>query len=172
MEDSYGGLFGAIPYAFRQSRSMLFKLYVVIGTLAAALIGLIVLFGLIVLLGETAEVPGGSLTLSRSLYVLLGLAFAGPLLAPTLFVARRHRTARTVADRYDPALALTGFGFLLSVYVGLIITVPPAQQEPVGGIFGPIVDVLYGLAQPIGLLPPVVGAIAIFVVHYVLSKPA
>ncbi|MGM0604333.1 MAG: hypothetical protein ACQETB_01535 [Halobacteriota archaeon] len=170
MTAAYRGVFGAIPYAFRQSSSWLFRLYVLIGTLAAVGVGLFVVFGLVVLFGETAGTPGGSLTLSRSLYVLVGLFVVGPLLAPTLFVARRHRRSRPVDDRYDGALAIAGFGFLVSLYVGLIITVQPIQQEIVTGFYAPIVLFLYALPQVAGIAPPLVAAIGIYAVHRYFSK--
>jgi len=169
MADGYRGLIGAVPYAFRRSSSRLFKLYVVIGTLAAVGIAVVVLSGLVVLLGETAESPGGALTLSRSLYVLIGLFLAGPLLAPTLYVARRHRRSIEVSDRYDSMLAVTGFVFLFSLYVGLVITVQPVQQEVVTGVHAPIIGFLYALPQVAGVVPPTIAGIVIYIAHKTLS---
>ncbi|KTG30450.1 hypothetical protein [Haloferax profundi] len=176
MADDYGGVFGAFPYAFRHSESWLFKLYVLVGALASGIVSLFVIFGLVVLIGATAAVPGGSLTLSRSFYVLVGLFIVAPLVAPVLFVARRHR--KTGSDRrYDVSLAFTGFLFILSVYVGLVISVPADLQtvpEPftLGPItvsaLVPVVELLYALPSLYGILPPVVCAAVIYGAHRLL----
>ncbi|MFC7202712.1 hypothetical protein ACFQJC_04245 [Haloferax namakaokahaiae] len=176
MADDYGGVFGAFPYAFRHSDSWVFKAYVVLGALAAGIVSLFVVFGLIVLIAATAAIPGGALTLSRSFYILVGLFIVGPLVAPILFVARRHR--RTGSDRrYDVTLALTGFAFMLSVYVGLVISIPVDLQTPpapftLGPItisaLVPVVQFLYDLPPLAGLIPPLVCALAIFGAHRLL----
>ncbi|XVH32517.1 hypothetical protein ACNS7O_04845 [Haloferacaceae archaeon DSL9] len=166
MADDYRGVFGAFPYAFRRSDSLLFKVYFVVGTLASVFIGLLFTFGLLVLLGETAETPGGTLTLSRSLYVLVGLFAAAPLMAPVLLVARRHRRGIPVAAGYDAHLALSGFVFLASLYVGVIISVPPDQQTAASGVLAPIIEVLYATPQLAGVLPPTLAAVLIYAVHH------
>lgn len=176
MADDYGGVFGAFPFAFRHSESLLFKLYVLVGALAAAVVSLFVAFGLVVLIAQTAAVPGGSLTLSRSFYVLVGLFIVAPLVAPILFVARRHR--KTGSDRrYDLSLALAGFAFLVSVYVGLVVTVPPDLQTPpepfaLGPVtvsaLVPVVRLLYDLPPVYGVVPPLVCALAILGIHRLL----
>ncbi|WP_416840302.1 hypothetical protein [Haloferax sp. DFSO52] len=176
MTDEYRGVFGAFPYAFRHSESLLFKLYVLVGALASGVVSLFVIFGLVVLIGATAAVPGGSLTLSRSFYILVGLFVVAPLVAPILFVARRHR--KTGSDRrYDLSLALTGFLFMLSVYVGLVISVPADLQTPpqpftLGPItvsaLVPVVQLLYDLPPLYGIVPPVVCALVIYGVHRLL----
>jgi uncharacterized membrane protein YuzA (DUF378 family) len=176
MADDYGGVFGAFPYAFRHSESRLFKLYVLVGALASGIVSLFVIFGLVVLIGATAAVPGGSLTLSRTFYVLVGLFIVAPLVAPVLFVARRHR--RTGSDRrYDLSLALTGFLFMLSVYVGLVASVPadlqtPAEPFTLGPVtvsaLVPVVELLYALPPLYGLVPPVVCAVVIYGAHRLL----
>lgn len=163
-EETYAGLFGAIPYALRSSRSWLFKLYVLVGGLVALVATVLMAFALVTLVARTATVPGGSLTLSRAFYVVVGLFVVGPLLAPILLVARRHRREGS-KKRYDASLALAGFVFLGSLYVGLLVSVPPAQQEPVSGAFAPVVESLYALPQVGGVVPPVFAAALIAVVH-------
>lgn len=162
----YGGLFGAFPYAFRHSDSWFFRIYVLVSVLAALLVGFLVAAGVVVLLGNTASFSGGSITLSRAFYIVVGLLVVGPILAPTLFVARRHRRGWSVeGESYDVALALSGFAFLASLYVGLVISIPPEfQQDGVGSL----VDTLYGLPPLAGLAPPLVAAGAIYLVHRVL----
>lgn len=189
-EEAYSGLFGAIPYALRASRSWLFKLYVFIGGVAALAVAVLMTFALIRLIAQTATVPGGTLTVSRAFFVIVGLFVVGPLLAPILLVARRHRR-RGGKKRYDAALALAGFVFLGSLYVGLLVSVPPAQQiQPkpftvvlgsgtVAGITIPsiqvtvgalvsVIEFLYALPQIWGLLPPIFAAVLIAVAHFLL----
>src|SRR5699024_4455142 len=151
-DDAYGGLFGAIPYAFRASRSRVFRLYAVVGVLAAVLVTVFMVLALVRLFGVTTSAVGGSLTLSRSFYVVVALFVVGPLLAPVLLVARRHRRMGD-GERYDAWLGLAGFVFLASLYIGLVIAVPTSQQEPSTGLFAPIVAVLYALPRQTGLVP-------------------
>lgn len=171
MADGYRGVFGAFPYAFRTSDSLLFRTYVLVGALTAALVSLLVAFGLVVLIAGTAAVEGGSLTLSRAFYVVVGLFVVAPLLAPVLLVARRHRRADApiVNSRYDFGLAASGYLFVVSLYVGLVTTVPPEQQTPPPSAVAPAVEVLYGLPQLAGVVPPLLAAALIVVVHRLLG---
>jgi hypothetical protein len=85
-----------------------------------------------------------------------------------LLVARRRR--RTGAGGiYDPLLAIAGYLFVASLYVGLVISTPASQQQAVSGPLAPLVTALYGLPQLAGLLPPVVAAATIGVVHWLLK---
>lgn len=162
--EEYSGLFTAIPYALRASQSWLFRLYVVVGGLVALAVSLLMVFALVTLIARTANVSGGSLTLSRAFYVVVGLFVVGPLLAPILLVARRHRRVGS-KKRYDVLLALAGFFFLGSLYVGLLMSVPPAQQQPVSGAFAPVVESLYALPEVTGLAPPAFAAAFILLTH-------
>ena len=163
--DAYSGLLTAIPYAVRASRSWLFRGYVVVGTLAAIVVTVLMALALVVVFGATAtDSGGGSLTLSRAFYVVVGLFVVGPMLAPTLLVARRHRREGSTR-RYDMALGLAGFAFLGSLYLGLLTSVPPGQQETVGGALAPLVRWLYALPQLAGLAPPVFAAGLIALAH-------
>ncbi len=169
MADGYRGVVGAIPFAFRRSDSWLFRSYVLVSTLAALGIALLVGMGLVVLVGRTAAATGGSLTISRAFYVVVGLLLVAPLLAPTLFVARRYRRELDARRRYDALLAVAGYLFLGSLYVGLVITVPPDQQTAVAGPTAPLVEALYGLSPLYGLVPPLACAAVIWGVHRVAS---
>ncbi|WP_117594399.1 hypothetical protein [Haloprofundus halophilus] len=166
MADGYNGVFGAFPYALTHSTSWLFRLYVVVSALVALFLTLVVAMGLVVLIANTADFGGGQLTLSRSFYAVVGLLLVAPILAPTLFVARRHRREETREhEHYDFALGLAGFVFLTSLYVGAVITVPPDLQTPVTGPLAPLVELLYGLPQVAGLVPPLSAALFIFGLH-------
>ncbi|WP_224267973.1 hypothetical protein [Haloprofundus salinisoli] len=166
MTDGYNGVFGAFPYALRHSTSWLFRVYVAVSALVALFLTLVVAMGLVVLIANTADFGGGQLTLSRSFYAVVGLLLVAPVLAPTLFVARRHRREESREnERYDFVLGLAGFAFLASLYVGAIITVPPDLQTPVSGWYAPLVELLYGLPQLAGLVPPLLAAGLIFGLH-------
>ena len=163
-ESTYSGLVSAFPYAVRESDSRLFRSYALLGGLLA--LGLVLLFvlALIVVIAATTDGAGGTFSLSRAFFVLVGLSVVAPVLAPVLFVARRHR--REGADRrYDAVLACTGYLFVASLYVGVIITVPAEQQATPTGALAPVVEFLYGLPALAGLLSPVLAAVGIYLVH-------
>ncbi|WP_136590882.1 hypothetical protein [Salinigranum halophilum] len=168
MTDGYRGVFGAFPYAFRQSRSLLFRSYVLVGALAAGAVTLLFGAGLVVLIAQTAAIEGGSLTLSRAFYVVVGLFVVAPLVAPVLFVARRHRRREGADARYDLALSLAGYLFIASLYVGLVITVPADQQSAPPSAVAPLVETLYALPQVAGVVPPLVASGLILAVHRLL----
>jgi hypothetical protein len=168
MTDGYRGVFGAFPYAFRQSRSLLFRSYVLIGALSALAITVLFGAGLVVLIARTAAVEGGSLTLSRAFYTVVGLLVVAPLVAPVLFVARRHRRREGTDPRYDLVLSLAGYLFIASLYVGLVITVPTDQQTAPPGVIAPVVETLYALPQVAGVVPPLLAAAGILLAHRLL----
>jgi hypothetical protein len=170
MTDDYGGVVGAFPYAFRASDSVLFRSYVVLGGLLTAAVSLLFVAAVIGAVASTIG-GGGTLTLSRSFFVVVGLFVVAPLVAPVLFVARRHRRTGGDADgarRYDAALATTGYLFVLSLYVGLVISVPPGQQTTPTGLLAPVGTALYALPQRAGLAPPLVAAASIPLCHRLL----
>ncbi|WP_280585803.1 hypothetical protein [Halorubrum sp. Boch-26] len=163
MADSYRGVFGAIPYAIRHTESWTMRVYGVVGALTAGLIATVVTLALVVWMAETADVQGGTFLFSRSLYVIAGFAAVAPLLAPLLFVARRHRRSDPVRPGYDRKLAYGGFLFLLSLYVGMVISAPAELREPTESV---VVSALYALPRPAGVVPPIAAALVVFAVHY------
>ena len=168
MTDSYRGVFGAIPYAIRNTESWTMRLYGVIGALMAGLIATVVTLALVTWMGETVGVQSGTFLFSRSLYVIVGFAAVAPLLAPLLFVARRHRRGDPVKPGYDRWLAYGGFCFLGSLYLGMVISAPPELREPTDSV---IVSTLYSIPQLAGVIPPVAAAILLFWTHYRLRIP-
>ncbi|GAB3017370.1 hypothetical protein [Natronobiforma cellulositropha] len=164
-ERTYKGLPGAFRYAFVQSDSLVFRLYVLVSALLGLLVGILFAFALIVLVADTLAAPEGSLSLLRSFFVLVGLLVVLPIVAPVLFVARRHR--RKVGDDagYDRQLALTGLLFIASLFVGLVISTPPDQQASTDGVLGPLLELLYALPATAGFVPPVATAALMYLVH-------
>lgn len=163
-DEAYGGLLGAFPYAARRSPSWLFRSYAVVAGLVTALVTLVVAAAVVRLIGETASLRGGTVTLSRALFVLVGVFAVTPLVAPVLLVARRHR--RGAGDgAYDRTLALGGYLFVASLYAGLVASVPPAQQEAPPAAVAPVVETLYALPPVAGLAFPVIGAAAVAAAH-------
>jgi fatty acid desaturase len=163
-EPAYRGVIGAFPYAFRQSESRLFRSYVVIGGLATVVLSLTFVLALIYLIGGSFGAQAGAFTFSRTFYVVVALAVVAPVMAPVLFVARRHR--RSDPDRsYDRALAASGYVFLLSLYVMLVISAPADLRDPAEGAFAPAIEFLYGLPPLAGLVPPAMAATLVYLVH-------
>ena len=163
MADSYRGVLGAIPYAIRHTDSWTMRVYGVVGALAAGGIATVVALALVVWMAETADVQGGTFLFSRSLYVIAGFAAVAPLLAPLLFVARRHRRGDPVKPGYDRKLAYGGFLFLLSLYVGLVISAPAELRDPTESA---VLGALYALPQLAGVIPPIAAAVLVFAVNY------
>lgn len=163
-DEAYGGLVGAYPYALRASESWLFRSYAVLGGLLAALVAVLFTFALVGAIAATLGTGGGTFTFSRALFVLVGLLVVLPLLAPVLLVARHHR--RTGSDpRYDAALAAAGYLFVGSLYVGLLVSTPEAQQQSPPAAVAPLVEALYALHPALGLLPPLAAVAVVLLVH-------
>lgn len=148
----YGGLLGAIRYAFGATDSWLMRSYVVVGTLLVAFVALLFVQGVVVLVGRTVGLSGGTLTLSRAFIVVIGLFVVGPLLAPMVSTARRHRHG--AGDRRTDAVQATlGYLIALALYVALVITAPPELRDPADGALGPIVETLYALSPTAAVAP-------------------
>lgn len=173
MADGYRGVFGAFPFAFRRSESWLFRSYVVVGGVAAALLAFVFLLALIRVFGATAGLKGGSLTLSRSFVVVVGFFAVLPLVAPVLLVARARRKGLIRSSSYEPLLAAGGYLFLLSLYLTLIAAMPESfvldgetvtRPEP-SGLFAPLIALLYAIPSVWSLAIPVAPAAFIALVH-------
>jgi len=171
MAEGYRGLFGAFPYAFRRSESLLFRSYVVVGGVAAAVLALVFALAVVVVFGRTAGMQGGSLTLSRSFVALVGLLSVLPTVAPVLLVARARRKGTPTSTAYEPLLAVGGYAFLCSLYLVAIASMPESfvldgetvTRPPPGDLLAPVVAALYAVppvASPVIALVPV-GIIAL-----------
>lgn len=172
MSEEYGGVLGAVPYAFRRSDSRLFRAYVLLGGGLAGLLVVFFAFALVVVVGRTLGTAGGTFTFVRSVFVLFGLVVVAPLLAPILLVARRHR--RVGSDpTYDAALAVAGAGYALTLYLGAVASMPSTfeldgevrtRPEP-AGVTAPLVAALYALPEELSWLLPLGGAALVYVAH-------
>jgi hypothetical protein len=161
---TYSGLPSAFPYAFRSSESRLFRSYVVLGGLAAVVVVLVFTAALVTLMGDTASAQGGTFTFSRAFFIVLMVLVFAPLVAPVLLAARRHR--RVGSDyRYDRALATAGYLVFAGLYVMLVLTVPPEQQDPPSGLLEPVVALLYDLPSVTGAVPPVAAVGLLWALH-------
>lgn len=164
MSDGYSGVPGAFPFAFRASDSRLFRSYLLVGSAVAALMTVIFLAGLVNVMAATAGAGGGSLTLSRTFVVVVALFVVGPLIAPVLLVARRHRLDYG-RPGYDRGLAAAGYLFVVALYLGVVATIPPELQQPASGALAPVVRALYAADPALGAVLPVAAAATILLVH-------
>ncbi|MFW5956309.1 MAG: hypothetical protein ACOCQY_02785 [Halorhabdus sp.] len=162
---TYDGVLGAIPYAYRRTDSRLCRWYVVVGSLLAVGVAVVFALAIVSILGQTAGTRGGFLTSTRTFYVLIALLFVGPLLAPTLAVARRHRHG-TSDRRYDTAMAASGFLFVLSLYLGLIASMPPSFRGSTGdSLFAPLIEVFYAIPEAGAPTLPILAVLVMYLVH-------
>lgn len=162
--EAYRGLPGAVVYAYRRSDSRLFRTYAVAGSLLAVAIA--VLFGtsLVLAIAETVGTAGGTFTFVRSFVLFVGLLAVGPVLAPPILVARRHRRGAS-SVRYDRALAAGGYAFALSLYLALVISAPPALREEPPAAIAPVVEALYSLPRPAAVVPPLAAVGLLYLLH-------
>jgi hypothetical protein len=172
MSDDYSGVLGAFPYAFRRSDSLWFRAYAAVGGLLAAALAVFFAFALVVTVASTAGVGDGTATFVRSVFVLLGFLVVAPLVAPVLFVARRHRREGSDA-RYDAGLAVAGAVYLATLYLGAVASMPPefvidgevtTRPEPSGAL-APLVAALYAVPEALSWVVPLAGAAVVYLVH-------
>lgn len=163
-EDAYGGVLGAFPYAARTSDSRALRSYVAVAALVVVVSLLVFVPALVAVVAATVG-QSAVVAVVRGWIVLVWLGVVAPTVAPVLLVARRHRRGRAVHARYDLAMALTGYCFLLALYAGLLATAPPDLRGTPTGPGAPLVEALYGLSQPAGVAIPVGAAVLEGVVH-------
>lgn len=163
-EKTYKGLLGSFRYSFGASDSRLYRLYVVVGALLSILLTLFFSLSIVVIIAATLG-ASESITLVRSLFVLVGLVVVAPIIVPVLLVARRHRKRLGSGTLYDSALALGGFLFIGALYLGLVISVPSELQEPTSGAIGVLIQALYNLPSLLGIVPPLLAVLLLVFLH-------
>jgi ABC-type nitrate/sulfonate/bicarbonate transport system permease component len=92
------------------------------------------------------------------------MAVVVPLMAPVLLVARRHRRAVS-SLAYDRALAASGYLFVLSLYIGLVISAPAELRETPTGGAAPLVEFLYSLPPVAAAVPPLLAIAFGYAMH-------
>ena len=168
--EGYRGVFGAFPYALRASDSLVFKSYVLVGGLAAALLSLLFVLALITLFGATAQ---ARFSVVRAFYVVVALGAVAPTIAPVLLVARSRRRGPPGRPGDESGLAVAGYLFVCSLYLGAVAALPETfvldgetvTRPPPTGTFAPAIEVLYGLPQIAGLAIPTLFALLIPLVY-------
>jgi hypothetical protein len=156
MVDKKLGLAGTYKYAAKESRSLVFKSYV----LVSSVVGMFSFFLIALTLITWLANPVGMALIRGDLYfrehVLLGvilLAIVIPLFTPVFVVSRRHRRGIDIIQN-DRLMAGAGYGFLVSLFVGLSILDPnnhklswPLKQvglwiDALPGFYGAILIIL------------------------------
>ena len=120
MADKKLGLVGTYKYAARKSRSLVFKSYVLI----SSVIGMFIVF-LILLAGITWTANPTGVGPFRE-QIILGailLVVIIPLFAPVFVVSRRQQKSRSTTQT-DCFMALVGYGYIVSFFIGLGILDP------------------------------------------------
>lgn len=156
----YRGLLGAYRYGFRQSRSWLFRSYVVTSALVGVYLGVLLALALVTWIASPAAFG------DRALLGLLGIGVLVPLFAPVLIVARRYRRRESSAAA-DRLFALAGYAFVVAVGLALFVSDPSDHDvaDPTGAVGW--LDSLPNLA---GFVPPVL-AVALLVVVVRSTRP-
>jgi hypothetical protein len=162
-DDSRSLIAGSFRTAFAETDSRLLQSYAVVAALLAALLAAFVLLALPVWIFATV---GGSefATFSRAFLIVGGALLLVALIGPVLSAARKHRRG-TASPRADLLAALSGYLFVASLYVSLLISAPADARETPPALVAPAVEFLYGLPAVSALAPPAVGVAAILAVH-------
>ena len=153
MAEDYSGLAGGFVFAFRRSGSSLFRAYAVLSVIVGVFATLFLLLALVSWFGSPA--PFGL----RALLGVIAVFLLVPLFAPVLVVARRHRRGAG-SPRADAALGLAGFGFVLSVYLALLISDP--NPHDVSGPLAPAIAALDALPRRYWVAPPILSVASIW----------
>jgi hypothetical protein len=159
-------LLGSFRRVFAETDSWLLKSYVVVSAVLGGLIGLLLVLALPVWIFNTA---GGSelATFSRAFLVVGGALLLAVLAVPVVSAARRY--ARGSTDwRADYLLAVSGYLFVLSLYVALLISAPPDQRGTPPDLIAAVVEILYSLPAIYAVAPPLAAAALVVVVHWFL----
>jgi len=166
--DSRSLLAGSFRLAFAETDSRLLQSYAVVAALLSALLAVFVLLALPVWIFATV---GGSefATFSRAFLIVGGALLLVGLIAPVLSAARKHRRG-TGSARTDLLLALSGYLFVASLYVSLLISAPADAREAPPAALAPAVEFLYAMPALYALAPPALGIAAILAVHRLAGR--
>ena len=158
----------ALRSAIRESDSLLLKSYAVVGTLLAGFMATLVVLALPLWINWTAEAGGDLVLLFRAGLLLAGVLAVGFTLAPLLFADRRRRDGRATVLR-DRLYALSGYVFLLSIYLALVVSAPPEFRDEPSGPLAPAIELLYALPQEAAYAVLAGGMLAVLASEYALD---
>lgn len=161
MAEEYRGLAGAFVSAFRRSDSVVLRAYVLASAVVGSFVVVVLALGVVSWLATPAPVG------QRALLGVVGILLLVPLFAPVLVVARRHRGG-VGRRRADAVLGVAGFGFVLAVYLALLISDPDAHA--VSGPLAPAIRVVDALPRSYWILPPVLSVASIVLAAW-LTRP-
>jgi multisubunit Na+/H+ antiporter MnhG subunit len=155
--DEESGRYSAVVRSVRTawgSDSRLLRAYAVVGSLVALFVTIAVILAFPSWVANSAS--GSTQAFSRAFLLLLGLVVVAPVIAPMFFATRRHREG-TANTRRDARYGLSGFLFVLSLYVALLVSAPASLREEPPPVVGPAIEFLYGLDPVYAFVPPVLG---------------
>lgn len=154
---------GSFRRAFAETDSWLLKFYVLLSVVLGGLIAVLLLLALPVWVFNTA---GGSelATFSRAFLIVGGVLLLVVLVAPVVSAGRRHARG-TATRRGDYLLAVSGYLFVLSLYVALLVSAPPDQRGTPPDAIAPAVEFLYSLPAVYAVAPPLLAAALVAVAH-------
>lgn len=146
-------ILSALRSCMHVDRSWALRVYAPVGALVGGFAAVLVILAFPT---WVAEVEGSSATLllGPGLLVLGGLGVVGGTVAPVLLAASRLPEPGR-HGRHERIYATLGFGFVGAVYIGFVISAPPAYRSEPSGPIAPAIEWLYGLDPLLGLVPPV-----------------
>lgn len=154
----------AVRYGLVDAESWALRTYAAAGTLFAVFAAVLVVLAVPRWAAETLS--GGPIQrIAVGFLALVGLLLVAAAFLPLLLVDRRRRAER---PQRQLAFGLAGWGYLVSLYLGLLASAPPEQRSSPPEVLAPLVDVLYELPQAAGIAFPV-AAVAIVVLVEVRS---
>jgi len=156
-------VFGSFRRAFGETDSYLLRSYAVVGAVFAALLAVLLVLALPVWIFNTAG-QSELATFSRAFLVVGGVLLLVGLAAPVV-AADRRRGAGTASRRTDALLAASGYLFVASLYVSLLVSAPPGQRGTPPAPIAPAVEFLYALPAVYAVAPPLIAGALIPVVY-------
>lgn len=144
-----------------RSDSWLLRSYGVVSLLLAVFVVAVVILAFPVWVANSLG-SSPTITFSRAFLLLSGMLVVAALFAPVVYARRRHRRGDD-SRQSDFLLAGSGYLFVFSLYLSLVISAPPSLRSEPSGVLAPVVDFLYSLDPVFALVPPVVAVAAVVV---------
>lgn len=135
-----------------RDRSLLLRAYTVVGLSLAVLTGVLIALALPTWIARTGG-TSATLMLGQGLLVLAGLAVIAGFVLPILLAHRRLPDPGTAVAR-ERAYGLLGGGYIVAIYLALLVSAPPEAREAPSGPLAPAIEVAYGLDPVYGVVPP------------------